>query len=73
MKALVDNHLVAAGTPVVLAARSLGTVFFLSGGVIQARHTLDAGTRYRVWSYVDPSPSRSRARERDTRRPRIAS
>ena len=58
MKALVDNHLVAAGTPVVLAARSLGTVFFLSGGVIQARHTLDAGTRYRVWSYVpDPSPS----------------
>jgi hypothetical protein len=58
VKALVDNHLVAAGTPVVLAARSLGTVFFLSGGVIQARHTLDGGTRYRVWSYVpDPSPA----------------
>jgi hypothetical protein len=57
VKALVDNHLVAAGTPVVLAARSLGTVFYLSGGVIQARHTLDGGTRYRVWSYVpDPSP-----------------
>ncbi|HJS50094.1 MAG TPA: transglutaminaseTgpA domain-containing protein, partial [Gaiellaceae bacterium] len=57
VKALVDNHLVAAGTPVVLSARSLGTVFYLSGGVIQARHTLDGGTRYRVWSYVpDPSP-----------------
>jgi transglutaminase-like putative cysteine protease len=58
VKALVDDHLVAAGTPVSLAARSLGTVFFLSGGVLRARHTLDAGSRYRVWSYVpDPSPA----------------
>ncbi len=58
VKALVDNHLVAAGTPVFLQARPLGTVFYLSGGVIQARHALDGGTRYRVWSYVpDPSPA----------------
>lgn len=58
VKALFDNHVVAAGTPVALAARSLGTVFYLSGGVMQARHALDGGTRYRVWSYVpDPSPA----------------
>lgn len=58
VKALVDDHLVAAGTPVAVSARSLGIVFYLSGGVLRARHTLDAGSHYRVWSYVpDPSPA----------------
>ncbi len=58
VKALVDDRIVAAGTPVALDAPSLGTVFYLSGGVVRARQSLDAGTRYRVWSYVpDPSPA----------------
>lgn len=58
VKALVDDRVVAAGTPVALAAPSLGTVFYLSGGVMRARQSLAAGTRYRVWSYApDPSPA----------------
>ena len=58
VKALVDDRVVAAGTPVAVDGPSLGTVFYLSGGVVRARHSLDAGTRYRVWSYVpNPSPA----------------
>ncbi|HLG07172.1 MAG TPA: transglutaminase domain-containing protein [Gaiellaceae bacterium] len=58
VKALVDDRVVAAGTPVALDGPSLGTVFYLSGGVVRARRSLDAGTRYHVWSYVpDPSPA----------------
>ena len=58
VKALVDNRVAAAGTPVAISARSLGTVFFLEGGAIQARHALEGGTRYTVWSYVpDPAPA----------------
>ena len=58
VQALVDDRVVAAGTPVAIDAPSLGTVFFLSGGVVRARQEIDSGTRYRVWSYVpDPSPA----------------
>jgi len=58
VRALVDDHVVAAGTPAALDAPSLGSVFLLSGGVVRARHPVEAGARYRVWSYVpDPSPA----------------
>lgn len=56
--AFVDDRLVAAGTPMALDARRLGTVFQLSGNVLRARDSLRAGTTYRIWSYVpDPSPA----------------
>jgi protein-glutamine gamma-glutamyltransferase len=58
VKALVDDRIAAAGTPVALDARSLGTVFYLDGGVVRARRAIDAGTTYKVWSYVpDPAPA----------------
>jgi len=58
VKALVDDRIVGAGTPRAIDAPSLGTVFFLSGGVVRARRSIDGGTRYRVWSYApDPSPA----------------
>jgi protein-glutamine gamma-glutamyltransferase len=57
VKALVDDRVAAAGTPVAVSASSLGTVFHLTGGVIRARRTIPGGTSYRVWSYVpDPTP-----------------
>ena len=55
--ALVDDHLAAAGTPVALDGRGLGTVFLLSGGVLRARTPVGQGESYRVWSYApDPAP-----------------
>jgi protein-glutamine gamma-glutamyltransferase len=58
VRALVDNHLAAAGTPVALESRQLGIVFRLSGGVVRVLDPLGAGERYRVWSYApDPSPA----------------
>ena len=58
IEALVDDHLVAAGTPMAIDARRLGTVFQLSGGVLRAHKPPQKGKRYRVWSYVpDPSPA----------------
>jgi protein-glutamine gamma-glutamyltransferase len=60
--ALVDDHLAAAGTPVALDGRGLGTVFLLSGGVLRASTPVGEGESYRVWSYTpDPAP-RSLAR-----------
>jgi hypothetical protein len=57
VEALVDDHLAAAGTPVGLDARRLGTVFLLSGGVLRVRDPVREGTSYRVWSYApDPTP-----------------
>jgi transglutaminase-like putative cysteine protease len=57
VEALVDDHLAAAGTPMGLEARRLGTVFHLSGGVLRASALVGAGESYRVWSYVpDPAP-----------------
>ena len=58
VRALVDDHLAAAGTPVALESERLGTVFLLSGGVLRVRDALDRGQRYRVWSYApDPAPA----------------
>ncbi len=58
VRALVDDRLAAAGTPVALDARRLGTVFRLSGGVLRVRSPLGKGQRYRVWSYApDPAPA----------------
>ena len=57
VRALVDDRLAAAGTPVALDSRRLGTVFRLSGGV-PACSPLSEGQSYRVWSYApDPSPA----------------
>jgi protein-glutamine gamma-glutamyltransferase len=58
IEALVDDHVAAAGTPMAIDARRIGTVFQLSGGVLRALAPLRDGKRYRVWSYVpDPSPA----------------
>jgi protein-glutamine gamma-glutamyltransferase len=58
IEALVDDHVVAAGTPMAIDARRLGTVFQLSGSVLRAHTPLREGKKYRVWSYVpDPSPA----------------
>ena len=58
VKALVDDRLAAAGTPVALDARRLGNVFRMSGGVLRVRSPLGEGQRYRVWSYApDPAPA----------------
>ena len=58
VRALVDNHLAAAGTPVALDSRRLGVVFRHSGGALSTLDALDAGERYRVWSYApDPAPA----------------
>ncbi|HUG65428.1 MAG TPA: transglutaminaseTgpA domain-containing protein [Gaiellaceae bacterium] len=58
VRAFVDDRLVAAGTPLAIDARRLGTVFQLSGNVLRTRDSLRAGTTYRIWSHVpDPSPA----------------
>ena len=58
VKALVDDRLAAAGTPVALDAPRLGTVFRLTGGVLRVRDSPGNGQSYRVWSYApDPSPA----------------
>jgi len=58
VEAFVDDHLVAAGTPMALDAQRLGTVFQLSGSVLRASQPVREGESYRVWSYVpDPSPA----------------
>ena len=62
VEALVDDHLAAAGTPLALDGRHLGTVFLLSGGVLRAANSVEEGESYRIWSYApDPAP-RSLAR-----------
>lgn len=58
IRALVDDRLAAAGTPVALDSRQLGTVFLLTEGVLRVRDPLSRGMRYRVWSYApDPAPA----------------
>ena len=58
VRALVDDRLAAAGTPVALDSRQLGTVFLLTEGVLRVRDPLSRGLRYRVWSYApDPAPA----------------
>jgi len=57
IEALVDDHLVAAGTPVGLDARRFGAVFQLSDGVLRVRDSIRVGQTYTVWSYApDPAP-----------------
>jgi protein-glutamine gamma-glutamyltransferase len=58
IEAYADDHIVAAGTPLAIDARRLGTVFQLSGNVLRARDRLRSGQEYRVWSYApDPYPA----------------
>jgi transglutaminase-like putative cysteine protease len=54
--ALDDDHLVATGQPLRVRGESLGTIFFLSGGVMRVRDSLSSGTRYTIWSYA-PNPT----------------
>ena len=71
VKALAEDRLVAAGTPVAVDAPSLGTVFAFAGGVVRAQGVISCGTRYRVWSYVpDPAPAALAAAPAAIRRPR---
>jgi transglutaminase-like putative cysteine protease len=66
VRALVDDHLAAAGTPVTIDTRRIGTVFRLANGGLSVLEELEGGHRYRVWSYApDPAPpvlARSKAR-----------
>jgi transglutaminase-like putative cysteine protease len=58
VRALVDDRLVAAGTPIALDSRRLGVVFRLSGSVLRALEAPASGRRYRIWSYApDPAPA----------------
>ena len=58
VKALVDDRIAAAGTPVRLNAPDVGTVTYFSGGIVRAARPLEPRTRYRVWSVVpEPSPA----------------
>jgi transglutaminase-like putative cysteine protease len=58
IEAFVDDHLIAAGTPMSIDARRLGTVFQLSGSVLRVSKPVRRGESYRVWSYVpDPAPA----------------
>ena len=57
VKALVDDRLAAAGTPIAVDVRRIGPVFRVSGGGLRRLDPLRAGQRYRVWSYApDPAP-----------------
>ncbi len=53
--ALDDDHLIAAGHPVRVRSEVLGTVFFMSGGVMRVQRGVPRGTRYTVTSYA-PHP-----------------
>ena len=52
---LDDDHIVAAGHPVSVRSEVLGTVSFLSGGVMRVQRGIPRGTRYTVSSYA-PHP-----------------
>jgi protein-glutamine gamma-glutamyltransferase len=57
VRALVDDHVAAAGTPTAIDARRLSTVFGLASGGLSVLEPLRDGHRYRVWSYApDPAP-----------------
>ena len=57
VKALVDQRLAAAGTPVAVDTRRVGVVFRLTGGLLRRFEPLRSGQSYRVWSYApDPAP-----------------
>jgi hypothetical protein len=71
VRALVDDRLVAAGTPVSVEAPSLGTLFTFASGMVRAQRTLPRGTKYTVWSYV-PDPAPEALQEAPARYPRGA-
>jgi Transglutaminase-like superfamily/TgpA N-terminal domain len=71
VRALVDDRLVAAGTPVSVEAPSLGTLFTFASGMVRAQRTLPRGTKYTVWSYV-PDPAPAALEEAPARYPRTA-
>jgi transglutaminase-like putative cysteine protease len=55
---LADDHLVAAASPVVYEAASLGRVFFLGGGIVRREGALRRGQFYDVYSYAPrPKPA----------------
>ena len=71
VRALVDDRLVAAGTPVSVEAPSLGTLFTFASGMVRAQRTLPRGTKYTVWSYV-PDPAPAALQQAPARYPRAA-
>ena len=54
--ALADRRLVAATSPRSFSAQEIGTVEFLSGGIVRRVDPLERGQRYVVYSYA-PRPS----------------
>ena len=58
VRALLDDHVVAASQPMKLAAGSDTRVVYLSGGVMRARDGGEQLRDYTVWSYAPrPSPA----------------
>ncbi len=58
MRALVDDHVIAAGQPMQIAAGPDHRLTYLSGGVMRAPGGLGEMRRYTVWSYVPrPTPA----------------
>ena len=72
IEALVDDHLAAAGTPVALDARRLGTVFLLSGGRAPRARPDRAGADATASGATRPTPRRVRSRSAPLRYPPAA-
>ena len=74
MRALVDDHVIAASQPMEIAASRERGIRYLSGGVMMAPGGIGDMRRYTVWSYAPaPSPAslvaplpRTRGRSRAT-------
>jgi transglutaminase-like putative cysteine protease len=56
VRALVDDHVIAAGQPMEIAAGSDQQIRYLSGGIMRALGGLGQMRRYTVWSYA-PRPT----------------
>jgi transglutaminase-like putative cysteine protease len=58
VRALVDDHVIAVGQPMEIAAGSDRRIRYLSGGVMRAPGGLGQMRRYTVWSYAPrPTPA----------------
>jgi len=58
VRALIDDHIIAAGQPMQIAAGSDGRIRYLSGGVMRVSGRLGQMRRYTVWSYTPrPTPA----------------
>ena len=58
VRALVDDHVIAAGQPMQIAAGPKHRLTYLSGGVMRSPGGLGEMRRYTVWSYVPrPTPA----------------